>query len=247
MAIQTAPGTVLALPTVSTTGTTANCGAAALESPGMRKKLVVAHRGDHGTVHENTLEAFQRAIECCADMIECDIRRTADGELVIHHDPDVAAHLLAGIPYHRALQLAEGYRIPRLTETLALAAGRIRLDLELKEAGYEAAVLKQIFDRLGVDGFVITSFLPEALARVRALSPGCRTGLLIESGSAVARELLQAVGANFLAPELPVLTEELLTESSQIPLLCWGVNEPHDLEACLRQPAVFGVVTDNPA
>ncbi len=52
----------------------------------MRRPLVLAHRGSSGELPEHTLAAFQRALEQGADGIECDVRRTADGELVCLHD-----------------------------------------------------------------------------------------------------------------------------------------------------------------
>ncbi len=54
---------------------------------GMPIDSIVAHRGASAEAPENTLEAFARAIEVGADMIEFDVRRARDGRLVISHDP----------------------------------------------------------------------------------------------------------------------------------------------------------------
>jgi glycerophosphoryl diester phosphodiesterase len=50
------------------------------------RPLIIAHRGHSIAVPENTLEAYRRAIELGTDMIECDVNRTKDGELVMIHD-----------------------------------------------------------------------------------------------------------------------------------------------------------------
>src|SRR5882724_10476733 len=53
------------------------------------KIIVVAHRGDHVDVPENTLAAYEKAIQHGADFTEIDLRTTKDGELVIMHDASV--------------------------------------------------------------------------------------------------------------------------------------------------------------
>ena len=53
---------------------------------GRARPLTIAHRGHSIAVPENTLEAYRRAIDLGVDMIECDVNRTKDGELVMIHD-----------------------------------------------------------------------------------------------------------------------------------------------------------------
>jgi len=202
-------------------------------------KLIVAHRGDRTHARENTLEAFRAAIECGADMIEFDIRRTLDGSLVIHHDPAINERSIAQTAYADLLRYAP-YHLPLLTEVLDLAAGRIQLDVELKEPGYEKEVLRQIFDgRFSAVEFVITSFFPESLG---AVADQVRTGLLIEEMSwPAALELCRSLHPDFLAPEYT-----MVQSSPGIPLLPWTVNDPVAIERLLEVPDVFGVITDKP-
>src|SRR2546425_6576457 len=56
-----------------------------------RWPAVVAHRGASATHPENTLESFEAAVEASADVVELDVRLTADGVLVVSHDPGLAA------------------------------------------------------------------------------------------------------------------------------------------------------------
>ena len=49
--------------------------------------LVIAHRGASAELPENTLPAFERAIELGADFVELDVHANAAGELVVSHDP----------------------------------------------------------------------------------------------------------------------------------------------------------------
>ena len=54
-----------------------------------KQTLVWAHRGASGYAPENTLEAFQKAVEMGADGVELDVQLTKDGELVVIHDETV--------------------------------------------------------------------------------------------------------------------------------------------------------------
>ena len=123
---------------------------------------VVAHRGASFEAPENTLAAFARAIEVGADMIEFDVRRAPDGELVISHDP------VRGL----------APELPTLEDTLRLTQGRIQLDVELKEPGCERDAIDLLLRYFPLSDFCITSFLATALRETRAINPGIRTGLI---------------------------------------------------------------------
>jgi glycerophosphoryl diester phosphodiesterase len=139
--------------------------------------LVVAHRGASAIAPENSIEAFEKAIELGADMVEFDVRRSADGILVVSHDP---------LPPPGA---------PTLEEVVGLCTGRIALDVELKEAGLEDEVLRVAS---GSD-FVVTSFLPEVVAVTKQLRPDIRVGMLLNS------ETVPQTPADFLAPRYELL------------------------------------------
>lgn len=214
-------------------------------------KLVVAHRGYHAQAHENTLEAMQQAVAMGADMVEFDVRRCADGELIVHHDPDIHGQTLARMDFGEIQRVAEmwGYRVPRLTEVLQATAGRIGSDIELKEAGYEEAVLRLVSDVLGLEDFFITCFDPAVLASIRILRPEVRLGILTEGVSgAKALEIFEEIRADFLAPDSISLTEPVLAESErrQIPLLPWTVDDAAPIERYLEQDNVLGIVTNRP-
>jgi glycerophosphoryl diester phosphodiesterase len=203
------------------------------------KKLIVAHRGDRTRAHENTLEAFRDAIELGADMIEFDVRRTADGQLVVHHDAEIGGIAIADLPYTKVVNRA-AYTVPLLTEVLDLASGQIQLDVELKETGYERDVLRQILDRaFPGDRFVITSFWPEAL---EAIGASAQTGLLVEGMTwQQALDRYRQTRANILAPDY-----RMIAGASDIPLLPWTVNDPDAIRNLLERPPVLGLITDRP-
>lgn len=109
-----------------------------------RETMVIAHRGASALApHENTLEAFQIAIDLKADMAEFDVRKTSDNILIVFHDGTIDGRKIGDMTYNRINDIAskEGYRVPTLDEVLELCSGKICLDIELKESGYERRVI----------------------------------------------------------------------------------------------------------
>jgi glycerophosphoryl diester phosphodiesterase len=184
----------------------------------MARPLVVAHRGASAIAPENTLEAFEKAIEIGADMVEFDVRATPDGTLVVCHDP-VAE---------------DGLGLPRLEEVVELCAGRIMLDVELKEPGLEDETLRTVSPA----EFVVTSFLPDVVAETKRLRPDVRVGLLLAADAA-----LPDTPADFLAPHVTLLDRGLVSGNG---LVVWTVNDDARLRRYLADPRVAAVITDDP-
>src|ERR1700739_2939031 len=147
----------------------------------MRHAMVAAHRGVAAGAAENTIAAFTNAIDVGADMIEFDVRRTRDGELIAFHDAVAAGVPVSGLPRDQ-IQASTGVRPPLLTDVLRACAGRIRLDVELKEDGYVADVMAVL--RTGFDPaqMIVTSFLPAVVAQAKDAFPEVKTGLLVGDG-----------------------------------------------------------------
>ena len=192
--------------------------------------LICAHRGASAQLPDNSLAAFEAAIAVGADMIEADVRRLADNTLVLSHDPAPA-----------------GSTPVRLDDLVHLAAGRIALDLELKEAGYEERVLHAVDPR--PPGLILTSFLPDVVARLRELDPAVTTGLVIGPGDH-GRDLLGRAaecGAQLLCPHVSLVTDALRSTTSGS-AHAGGVDGERARCAggMLRNPAVGCVITDVP-
>jgi glycerophosphoryl diester phosphodiesterase len=125
----------------------------------VKRPLVLAHRGACWDAPENTLEAFELAIEEGADYVEFDVR-ARDGELVICHDPGPPPGL------------------PTLDEVLAALKGRVGLAVEIKEQETTKAVLAALRrHKIDSAALLVVSFHLKALERVRRLQPELRTVL----------------------------------------------------------------------
>jgi glycerophosphoryl diester phosphodiesterase len=196
------------------------------------RPLICAHRGASRRHPENSVTAFTAAIEMGADMIEADVRRTRSGRIVLAHDP------LHGDP---------GDGLPGLADLVRLAAGRIALDVELKEPGYVADVLAELDPR--PPGLVVTSFLPDVVAEARALEPALATGLIFHPDDR--DDLLERAtdcGAATVVAHVNALDAQLadaMLENGR-PLMVWTVNKRRQLASIMAIPAVTHVVTDVP-
>jgi glycerophosphoryl diester phosphodiesterase len=113
--------------------------------------IVIAHRGDHTHVPENTLASIREGIRCGVDYVEIDLRTTKDGYLVLSHDGSVG-RMTDGKGNVKDLTLAEikqltvrnpdspsgkVYRIPEFRDVLQLCKGRINIYLDFKDADVE--------------------------------------------------------------------------------------------------------------
>ncbi len=119
---------------------------------------MIAHRGASADLPENTLPAFERAIEVGADFVELDVHADREGRLLVTHDPPRSE-------LH-----------PRLEEVLDLCRGRIGVMIELKTPGrYRRRDLVGRTLALLDDDAVVVSFQRAALEEVRRRRPGIRT------------------------------------------------------------------------
>jgi glycerophosphoryl diester phosphodiesterase len=208
---------------------------------------VIAHRGAWGAgVPENSLAAFERAIDVGADMIELDVRRTRDGELVVFHDADLAGVPIATLTRSEIEKLS-GVLPPLLPETLELARGRIALDVELKEDGYveEAADMLSAFATAGGE-LIVSSFLDPVLAQLTELTPQLRRGLILGRSAERAVERAQACGATVVLPKLALVDEAMLGELTDAGLIVivWDFMAAEHAPL-LSDARISGVITDD--
>ncbi len=127
--------------------------------------LIIAHRGVSARYLENTLAAFQGALDTGADMIELDLHLTRDGELVVIHDATTARVAeekvkvrRAGLARLQAVDLKGGHQVPTLEEVLNLVAHRIPLNLELKAKGTGVALARFLTRRSLWEGLLVSSY-----------------------------------------------------------------------------------------
>lgn len=181
--------------------------------------LVIAHRGASAELPENTLPAFERAIELGADYVEFDVHP----DLSVTHDPP-----------------APGRAYPTLAEVLDLCRGRIGVMVELKRPRGD---LVERTLRLVDDDAVLVCFQRRALVEARALRPGIRTVQHVGFGVSIRR----AAGAWAAGFKNERLTARGLAAARALGLetLVYTVNEEARMRE-LRELGVGGIFTDRP-
>lgn len=224
-----------------------------------RKTLIYAHRGASGLVpHENTLEAFQKAIELGADGIELDIRKTLDGIIIINHNPDIAGMMIKDYSYADLEKKTQeiGYHLPTLKETVEFCNGKIYLDIEFKEDGYEQEALDIILGSLKLNEFATRSFNTNALVNIKKCNPdvftillqGCSGPKLIDRvGEVFPYKNVKKVNANGVSPNkaLVILGYLWRLRRKNVPVSIWTVNEEKDMIKFLKKGAPI-IITNYP-
>jgi glycerophosphoryl diester phosphodiesterase len=221
---------------------------------------VIAHRGASAYRPENTLTAYQLAVEQRADMIEIDLHRTRDGAIVITHDEHLSglggrgAIEDASLAEVRGLDAGGGEAVPTLDETLDRFGGRIPFNLELKRGvrglypGLEEAALAAVSARDLLAVTLFSSFEAPVLERLRSLAPESRRALLVSPRGAPPRpvERALALGAEALNPWLGMAAELIeAAHAAGLAVYPYTVDRAEDMRRLLDL-GVDGMFTNFP-
>ena len=188
--------------------------------------LIIAHRGASSYAPENTMAAFDLAIQMGACHLELDVHLTHDDYLVVIHDDTVdrttngtgpvASQTLAAL---QALDAGAwfgaaftGARIPTLAEVLACYQGRAHLHIELK--GHTVRLPQRTVDLVRAHGMAqhvtFTSFQHTHLQTMRAYAPELPTGWLVGEISDAVIAQAHALGCTQLCPRASSVTAEIV-------------------------------------
>jgi glycerophosphoryl diester phosphodiesterase len=138
--------------------------------------LRIGHRGAKAYEPENTLRSYKKALEIGVDAVELDVRKTKDNQLVVIHDADVKRTTNGkGLVNELTLEQIKGFsaekgeKIPTLKEALDFLDKKVKILIELKETGVEEKVLSLVRENGLQKNVIITSFLEDALRKIREL------------------------------------------------------------------------------
>jgi glycerophosphoryl diester phosphodiesterase len=222
--------------------------------------LVIAHRGASGCRPENTLGAFQLAVDQRADMIEIDLHLSRDDAIVVRHDEDLASLGLkreiraADLARIQSLDAGDGEKVPTLDEVLDRFGSEIAFNLEIKtgsDGAYpdlEAAALRAVEDRGLLASMLFSSFCVGVLGRLRALSSRARLAVLVSARRpAGALERARAVGAEALNPSFRLANAPWVeaAHAEGFAVYPYTVDAPAELRRCL-DAGVDGLFTNYP-
>lgn len=227
---------------------------------------VLAHRGLALDAPENTLLAFQRALEAGATHLETDVHVSADGIAVVSHDPDLSR--LVGrrarvgdltLRELRAIDLGAGQGYVSMAEAFD-AFPEARFNIDVKIAGAAAPLVRAIREAGAADRVLIGSFSAARRLAVTRELPGVATSVssggavaavraaLTPGGAAVVRRVLrdvQAVQLPLRILGMPTVTPRTLDafHAAGVEVHIWTINDEVEMDRLLAL-GVDGLVSD---
>jgi glycerophosphoryl diester phosphodiesterase len=234
----------------------------------IRKPLIIAHRGASGEAPENTLAAFQLALEQGCDALELDIHLSIDGKLMVCHDStidrttnasgrivDIVASQLrtydAGIWFNKKFK---GQQIPFLAEVFEMIPQDIIINIEIKMIPeYENKIEQKLVDLLiekdRLSNVVISSFDHTCLVRLMKMEPRTKIGLLYQHKliNPVEYAARLNVPVFSLHPHYKSIKEQdiIKAKSFGISVYPWTVDHIKDMRNLINK-GVSGIITNYP-
>src|SRR5262245_55703092 len=234
-------------------------------TPEAPQPLVIAHRGASARAPENTIAAFELAIDLGADAIGLEVHLSKDGHPVVIHDFSLERTTdgAGAVRDHTVRELKRldaggwrgrgfrGQRVQTLLEVLERFRGRARFWIELAGGsdlypGIEEKVVSAMEIYEVVDRALLVSFDQAALLQIRGLAADLRLGAQLDhppvDPAMFAPGFIQAI-----CPSARVLDEAEAARIRQAGLDCyvWTVNEPAQMDRLVTW-GVSGIVTDRP-
>ncbi|SHF94452.1 glycerophosphoryl diester phosphodiesterase [Flavobacterium fluvii] len=235
----------------------------------MSSILKIAHRGAKGYQPENTLIAFQKALDLKVDGIELDIHLSSDGEIIVIHDETIdrttdgkgfvnklslqelkAFRIENGHDQRLLAELAQ--QIPTLTEVFDLINRQCLINVEIKGKGMAKPVVKLIESYVENknwkrDQFLISSFDWIALLDIHLLNPEIPLGVLTEYDLELAFAFAKFIDAKSVHAYYHLLSEKMTVQMQEegFQVFAWTVNEPEDIQK-IKSFSVNGIISDFP-
>lgn len=219
-----------------------------------RKVERIGHRGAPRRFLENTTPGFAEAIRLGADAVELDVHVTSDGQVVVHHDPDLGGKISPRSLSRKAisavtaldiaaLDLGDGSRIPRLDEVLAVTKGRVTTYVEVKAGDIQAVV-----DVIAASGAIcaIHSFDHGAVATAREIAPHIPRGVLFDKWPVSPRPIVARTAARDVWPRHTLVTRDRVREIHDLGcrVIVWTVNDANRARE-LVEWGVDGICSDD--
>ncbi|MDO4548562.1 MAG: glycerophosphodiester phosphodiesterase [Clostridia bacterium] len=213
---------------------------------------IFAHRGASGYAPENTLEAFELAVNQLSDGIELDVHLSKDGELVVAHDEaidrvsdgagficDMTVKQLKSYRFNRTHPEYESATIPLLSEVFELIKpSPLMINVELKNSyiDYDNLEIRviELAARMGMSERILySSFNHHSLLRIKRIDPSIYCGMLYECTMIEPWKYARAHGMNAIHPhfsELLIKHEAARSHELGIDVNTWTCNTPEQIQ-----------------
>ncbi|OXB08921.1 glycerophosphodiester phosphodiesterase [Flavobacterium plurextorum] len=221
--------------------------------------LKIAHRGAKAYEPENTLQAFQKALDLNSDGIELDVHLSSDEQIILIHDETID-RTTNGKGLVNTFSLSElksflidgKYQIPTLKEVFDLVDKKCFINIELKGLGTPIKVVQLIEEYISdknwnYNHFIISSFDWNMLEETSNLNPKIPIGVLTEENLDTALAFAEKIKAKAIHPDFNLLNIENVSEIQEkgFLVLPWTVNHEEDIQK-VKSYKVNGIISDNP-
>ena len=229
------------------------------------KTQITAHRGYSTVAPENTLPAFEEAVEIGADYIELDVQLTADEQLVVFHDKTIERTTdgtgeLSTMTYDELQKLSAGkwfssdgrfddVKISLLSEVLETVGDDILLNIEIKNHGdvkKTAEKTVEVIEEYGIERTCyITSFSYTALKTVKKINPKIKTGLIANVATSTSFSQLRyidAVSLNYIFVNSSIVN---MAHQNGKRVFVWTVDRKSDIQHMVAM-GVDNIITNRP-
>ena len=231
------------------------------------KVTITAHRGDCSGAPENTLAAFELAIENGADIIELDVRQTKDGEIVVMHDENLKRvcgvnKKVGKLTYEELQKYSPGkkyrgpneelYReekIPTLQEVIDLVGDRAKLNIELKPAKTDKNLSQRVAEIIAendyYDNCFVASLTYGSIRRIKLSDPKVKTVYVMAVAMGDFYDLEYADGFSI---KYRYINNEIIKQAHKRgkDVYAWTVDDKQILESMMLMN-VDSIITNNPA
>jgi len=220
----------------------------------------MAHRGASTYALENSFEAFNKAIELKAPMIETDIQESLDGHLVLMHDGNLdrttrskGAIKKMTIDQIKSIKLRNNEDIPTLDDILKLLGEKVRFNLEIKVENVEKKVNDLLNQYKLVDKTIISSFSFTTLKNLHDLNPQLHLAFLTFMPWPVLRvrysfKKLQTTGIEAINPIAKLLSKTFVEQAhaQNFKVYPWTVDVKAEFLKLRDEYQVDGIITNVP-
>jgi glycerophosphoryl diester phosphodiesterase len=226
-----------------------------------KKTIIIAHRGASSVAPENTLAAFQKAIEFGADYFELDVRASKDDSLMIIHDGSIDRTTNGSGSFHdltyRQLRAYDagswfgeefkGEKMPTLRESLQLALdNRVKVCVEIKDYDKTPRIIALIEEMHAEKSVIIFCFDFDAIATAKKINPKIPVCYLKGEIAEEDFQSLKSIGGEVIGSgsggEAGIIEK---AHAEDLAFWRWTVNSVEEMQA-LIDGGIDGIITNYP-
>ncbi|MAG91063.1 hypothetical protein CMO83_00130 [Candidatus Woesearchaeota archaeon] len=205
--------------------------------------LKIARRGASGYVPENTMAAFEKSLEIDCDVVEFDIHKTKDNQIIIMHDENVGK-TTDGLGNIRDLTLKElkmfhepnGESVPTLQGVFDLIKNKKKMMLDIKDQNMEREVLQSVNDNDLEENVIIDSDIPEVVKKIKKMNPKIHVflGGVTKDNYRETIQDAKKIGAEMIKVQNILVNGDLVNEahSHRIGVYVWGQKKYQISKRC---------------